>query len=89
MPRGFPSTSSLLLDYHVKQYSRTHAHALADTNHSSGNNSKNNNNTCINSNNKALTTVHSCSKSNRNSKVGVSIHPYIPNCQTIVRHLPD
>ena len=23
MPRGFPSTSSLLLDYHVKQYRRT------------------------------------------------------------------
>ena len=23
MPRGFPSTSSLLLDYHVKQYTHT------------------------------------------------------------------
>ena len=26
MPRGFPLTSSLLLDYHVKQYIHTHTH---------------------------------------------------------------
>ena len=26
MPRGFPSTSSLPLDYHVKQYTHAHAH---------------------------------------------------------------
>ena len=27
MPRGFPLTSSLLLDYHVKQYTHAHTHA--------------------------------------------------------------
>ena len=28
MPRGFPLTSSLLLDYHDKQYTHTSQHAI-------------------------------------------------------------
>ena len=31
MARGFPWTSSLLLDYHVKQYTHTHARTHAPT----------------------------------------------------------
>ena len=32
MPRGFPSTSSLLLNYHVKQHAHARTHTLETTN---------------------------------------------------------